>query len=375
MNLINFNLLFNIVQVFIFVLLAACGSTKPMGGQNQLDEPEVSTILSTSPQIPSATVTIIPSDTPTTLPSPTPTNEATPSATPTPDPWTGLSIDSLTARTYGGGNLEIVETLAANSYFTRTLITYPSDGLNIYGFMNTPIVGEPPYPVVIALHGYINPEIYHTIDYTTRYADALAREGYLVIHPNLRGYPPSDEGDNLFRVGMAIDTLNLIALIKQQAGKPGPLSMAEPDKIGIWGHSMGGGISTRVITISPDVRAAVLYGAMSGDEQKNFERIYDYFSNGERGVEELRFPEEAFEHISPINYLERVQAAVSIHHGENDLDVPLAWSLDLCRRLRDLEKPVECYTYEDQPHTFHGEGDNLFIIQMVNFYNRMLRGE
>jgi dipeptidyl aminopeptidase/acylaminoacyl peptidase len=241
--------------------------------------------------------------------------------------------------------------------------------------MNTPIVGEPPYPVVIALHGYISPEIYHTIDYTTRYADALAREGYLVVHPNLRGYPPSDEGDNLFRVGMAIDVLNLISLIKQQAGKPGPLSMADPDKIGIWGHSMGGGISTRVITISSDVRAAVLYGAMSGDEQQNFERIYDYFSNGERGMEELSFPEEAFERISPINYLERVRAAVSIHHGENDVDVPLTWSLDLCRRLRDLEKPVECYTYEDQPHTFHGEGDNLFIMQMVNFYNRMLRGE
>jgi dipeptidyl aminopeptidase/acylaminoacyl peptidase len=281
----------------------------------------------------------------------------------------------LAARTYGGGDLEVVETLAVNSYFTRTLITYPSDGLNIFGFMNTPKMGEPPYPVVIALHGYINPEIYHTIDYTTRYADALAREGYLVIHPNLRGYPPSDEGENLFRVGMAIDTLNLIALVKQQGGKPGPLSMAERDRIGIWGHSMGGGISTRVITISPDVRAAVLYGAMSGDEQKNFERILNYFSNGERGLEELSFPEEAYERISPKNYLERVHAAVSINHGENAVDVPLAWSLDLCRRLRELEKPVECYTYEDQPHTFHGEGDSLFIMRMVDFYNRMLRGE
>jgi dipeptidyl aminopeptidase/acylaminoacyl peptidase len=375
MNLVNYKLHFNIFQVFIFFLLAACRSTEPVGGQNQLDHPVVPGVLSTSPPSPSSTVTILPSSTPTTLPSPTPTVEATPSASPTPDPWTGLSIDSLTARTYGGGNIEIVETLAANSYFTRTLITYPSDGLDIYGFMNTPVVGEPPYPVVIALHGYINPEIYHTIDYTTRYADALAREGYLVIHPNLRGYPPSDEGDNLFRVGMAIDTLNLISLIKQQAGKPGPLSMADPDKIGIWGHSMGGGVSTRVITISSDVCAAVLYGAMSGDEQQNFERIYDYFSNGERGMEELSFPEEAFERISPINYLERVRAAVSIHHGENDVDVPLTWSLDLCRRLRDLEKPVECYTYEDQPHTFHGEGDNLFIMQMVNFYNRILRGD
>jgi dipeptidyl aminopeptidase/acylaminoacyl peptidase len=227
--------------------------------------------------------------------------------------------------------------------------------------------------VVIALHGYINPEIYNTIDYTTRYADALARSDFLVLHPNLRGYPPSDEGDNFLRVGMAIDALNLIALVKRQGGKPGPLALADPDAIGVWGHSMGGGISTRVITINPDVRAAVLYGAMSGDDQKNFERIFSYFSNGERGTEELSIPEEGFERISPIYFLDRVQAAVSLHHGEDDVDVPLAWSLDLCRRLRDIGKSVECFTYPDQPHTFHGEGDDLFMQRMIGFYDMWLR--
>jgi dipeptidyl aminopeptidase/acylaminoacyl peptidase len=50
--------------------------------------------------------------------------------------------------------------------------------------------------------------------------------------------------------------LNLIALIKQQGGKPGPLQLADPNAIGLWGHSMGGGVSIRVITVSPDVKAA-----------------------------------------------------------------------------------------------------------------------
>jgi dipeptidyl aminopeptidase/acylaminoacyl peptidase len=204
--------------------------------------------------------------------------------------------------------------------------------------------------VVIALHGYIEPAIYDTIDYTTRYADALARAGFLVLHPNLRGYPPSDDGENLFRVGMAIDVLNLIALVKEQGGRPGPLEGADPNAIGLWGHSMGGGISTRVITISPDVRAAVLYGAMSGDEQKNYERIFHYFSNGTRGQEELNTPAEAFQRISPINFLDRIQAAVSIHHGKEDPDVPLA-SPWICASGWELGKSVECFTYPDQPHT------------------------
>jgi len=269
----------------------------------------------------------------------------------------------------------VEQTLAANSYFTRTLISYPSDGLKIYGFMNIPRQAVPPYPVVIALHGYIEPSIYHTLDYTTRYADAIARAGYLVIHPNLRGYPPSDEGENLFRVGMAVDVLNLIALVKSLGGQPGPLALANPQEIGLWGHSMGGGITTRVITVSPDVKAAVLYGAMSPDDQKNYERIFTYFSNGTRGLDELSYPVEAFEHISPQKFLDRIQAAVSIHHGVKDQDVPLQWSVDLCNTLQSLKKPVECFLYEDQPHTFHGEGDDLFTLRAVEFYDRYLKGK
>jgi dipeptidyl aminopeptidase/acylaminoacyl peptidase len=136
---------------------------------------------------------------------------------------------------------------------------------------------------------------------------------------------------------------------------------------------MGGGISTRVLTVSPDVRAAVLYGAMSGDEKQNFERIFTYFSNGQRGQEELAAPAEVFQRISPIFFLDRIQAAVSIHHGQNDGEVPLTWSLDLCDRLLKLDKTVECFTYPGEPHTFYGDGDVLFVQRVIDFFNRQLR--
>jgi uncharacterized protein len=255
--------------------------------------------------------------------------------------------------------------------FTRYLIAYPSDGLTIFGFINLPR-GPGPFPVIIASHGYINPEIYETLDYTTRYADALAEAGFLVLHPNLRGYRPSDDGPNPFRVGMAIDVLNLIALVQDQAGQPGPLERADPEQIGLWGHSMGGGISTRVMVVSPDVDAVLLYGAMSGDDRKNYERIFNVFSEGTRGQEELEAPPEAFGRISPVYFLEQVNAAVSIHHGENDQEVPIEWSQDLCERLQDMEKQVECFSYPGQPHTFFGDNDRLFIQRTIEFFNRML---
>jgi dipeptidyl aminopeptidase/acylaminoacyl peptidase len=283
-----------------------------------------------------------------------------------------LTIADLTSRTYGGGELSIEEVMAVTAAFTRSLVSYPSEGLTLYGFMNTP-QGQGPFPVALVMHGYIPPENYNTIAYTTRYADALAQAGYLVIHPNYRNYPPSDEGPDPFRVDHSVDVLNLIAIIRAQAGQPGPLQVADPSFIGMLGHSMGGGITLRTITISNQVQAAALYGAMSGDEQRNYEKIFEW-SGGQRGLEEMNTPAEDLQRISPIFYLDRISAAVSIHHGDNDGTVPLAWSVELCDQLQALTKVVECFTYPGQPHTFQGEGDQLFIQRVVDFFKRVQEG-
>jgi dienelactone hydrolase len=304
----------------------------------------------------------------------TPTFPATPSAVPLPtatatrDPYAGWTIADLASRTYGGGQLQITETTKESSGFTRYLITYPSDGLTIYGFMNEP-TGEGILPVVLVLHGFVNPAEYTTLAYTTTYADALAQAGYLVIHPNYRNHAPSDIGPNEFRAGYAIDVLNLVALVQQQGGQPGPLQRADPADISLWGHSMGGGIALRVLTVNPDIRAAVLYGSMSADEYLNFQRIFEW-TDGRSGLDEMSIPEAEMRRIAPIYHLEQIETPLSIHHGTADSLVPPAWSDDLCQRLQTLGKSVECFRYPGQPHTFVGEADRLFRQRVLDFLAR-----
>lgn len=293
-----------------------------------------------------------------------------PTATIPPDPYAAYTVEALAARSYGGGLLQIVDTLEANETFTRYLITYPSDGLTIYGFMNVPNEGDD-FPVAIVLHGYIAPDAYETLAYTRRYADALAEAGYFVLHPNFRNYPPSDSGPDPFRTGYAIDVLNLIAIIREQSQDPvGTLRRADAEDINLWGHSMGGGVALRVITVNNDgyMKTAVLYGSMSGDEQLNYERIR-VWSSGQSGSFEQAASPEDLQAISPIYHLERINAAVSIHHSEIDDVVPPAWSDDLCQRLQAIEHPVECFTYPNQPHTFRGDGDALFVTRVVTFFD------
>jgi dienelactone hydrolase len=289
----------------------------------------------------------------------------------TPDPYSGLSIAELAARDYGGGLVEIVEELERNDRFTRYLIVYPSDGLDIYGFINVPNDGYG-FPIAIVLHGYVPPAEYSTEAYTTRYADALAEAGYFVFHPNLRNYPPSDSGEDLYRTGMAVDVLNLIAIIREQSQDPlGTLRRADADNIHLWGHSMGGGVALRAATVNnePYVRGVVLYGAMSGDEQKNYEQIA-IWTDQRAGDFELSAPPETLRAISPIYHLDRLRAPVSIHHSDADPVVPAAWSDELCALLTEQEHPVECFVYEGAPHTFLPPWDDVFMARFIEFFNR-----
>jgi dipeptidyl aminopeptidase/acylaminoacyl peptidase len=275
----------------------------------------------------------------------------------------------LASRQYGDGQIIDLSLISEAENFSRHLISFSSDGLVINGFADVPF-GPGPFPVILLLHGYVDPAEFQIETYTARYAASFARAGFIVIHPNYRNYAPSDNGSNLFRTGFAIDVMNLVAEVNAQAGNPGLLETANPDAIFLWGHSMGGGIALRVLTVGADVQGAVVYGSMSGDERRNFEHIRDLLSEGQRGNEELTAPEEVFQLVSPIYYYDRITVPISIHHGDLDEYVPFEWSTELCSLLQGFGKTVECFSYHNMPHTFYGSLDDLLIQRSIEFFLR-----
>ena len=273
-----------------------------------------------------------------------------PTITPTPAP-SPFSLEALAARDYGAGEFTVEYTWHERAEFTRYKIVYDSDDLTIHGFVNIP-VGEGPFPVIIALHGYIPASEYETLDYSTRYADSIARKGYIVLHPNLRNFPPSDIVGRVrdYQSGYVIDVMNLLAHVRELAGTEGIFENADLTRMGVWGHSLGGGTALRLVGILPEVQAAVVYGAVS-----------QRYTNASTGIEIFDY--------------ENTNAAFSVHHGVLDDVISVGWSQVLCEQLRDAGHDPECFFYEDQPHTFYsqGEGDALFIQRTIDFYDAYLK--
>ncbi len=346
------------------LLLTACGFFEPAPTPTRI---AAATRAPTRRRIPTAT------DTPTPTATLTPTATPTPTQTPTPHPaLLGVTIEGLRARDYPGGEIRITHTITVTDAYTRTYITYPSDGLTISGLMHVPF-GKGLFPVVIMNHGYIPPSQYVTGSDTYRAADILARNGYITISPDFRGYARSDSGLNLFRTGYMIDALNAAASVKS-------LPYADTNRIGMWGHSMGGGVTARAMVVSPHIKAFVLYATVSADVRVR--RFNFAFGGGGSTFADSALTDSVFywtrdekliDALSPINYFRYVNAPVQIHIGQIDQTVEPAWSQAIRDELNKQGKDVEYYEYPRQAHAFIGNGWTLFNQRVVTFFDKYLK--
>lgn len=319
-----------------------------------------------APATATPTVTMTPAPTATSTPIPTPT--ITPS--PTPHPLAEYTIEAMRRRIYPGGKIEIRAVVTRTEAYTRYLIAYPSDGLTITGVMQVPH-GRGPFPVIILNHGYIPPSRYVPGSDTWRPADYLARRGYITLAPDFRGWAGSDSGPDFFRMGLVIDALNLISSIPS-------IPQADPKRVGMWGHSMGGGVTTRALVIDPRIRAAVLYAPVSADLVNTrrwlggFRTIEDPFLA--QAYADARSDPAFLRQVSPIYYFHYVSAPVQIHQGTADTTTPPEWAQAIRDALVAAGKDVEYFEYPGQGHAFQGQAWTLFLRRMTSFFDQHLKG-
>ena len=359
--------------LFIFIFLAAC--------QQSYASPPATM---SAPNILLETIT----------PSPVPTLTFTPSATPTIEelifPYT---IDGLRQHDFQSGEIHIRSTLDENEFYTSYLIDYPSDGLTITGIMQIPM-GEGPFPVILMNHGFFSRGVYSSGDGTDRASAFLARYGYITLASDYRTWGDSDIGPSFFYSGLTTDVINLISAISS-------IPEADPNRIGMWGHSMGGGVTMKVLTIDSRVKAAILYSSVSADDADIINRwgvgCFGDIAAGEKIIgcnssdvipddlpremqDAYRFAAtdaNTLKRIAPFYSLGDITAPIQIHYGTEDGRVlsgtPPEWSRKLNQGLLEAGKEVQLFQYEGERHSFIGQAWFDFMGRTLRFFDKHLK--
>ena len=326
----------------------------------------------------SSTVVTLPTLTPTATSIPTPI----PTATAIPHP---LEIDAMRAREYPGSDIVIEEVLDPGVNYSRYYVSYLSEGLKIYALMTVP-TGEKPstgWPVIIFNHGFISPDIYRTTERYIAYVDLIARSGYIVFRSDYRGHDRSEgeAGGAYSRPDYTVDVLNAVASMKRYVD-------ADPNRIGMWGHSMGGYITLRSMVITDDIKVGVIWAGVVASYP-------DMLTRWRRGtpsaitptpssrswrfslVQSYGSPEENpgfWSSISANSYLSDLSGPIQLHHGTADADVPLEFSELLFYQMIEADQYVELYKYEGDNHNI----SNYFSQAMqrtIEFFDRYLKAD
>ncbi|HUD09529.1 MAG TPA: alpha/beta fold hydrolase [Patescibacteria group bacterium] len=290
------------------------------------------------------------------------------------------SITALSNRNYQKSDISIEREVTSAGNFKSYIISYLSDGLKEYSLMNIPTSEMPigGYSVVIINHGFVEPKSYSTIDSYKSITDYFSTKGYLVLKPDYRGNGNSETGDTvLMRFAYPVDVLNLIESLKN-------IPQANPNQIYLYGHSMGGEITLKVLEIAgkhPEIlariRAAVVWAPVTDlvdwfssshvpwlQETKNDK---DYYAET---FKVMGTPEKnplLWQSVSPINYLSDIQTPIQINHGLIDSTVSYRTSIELYDNLISLNKTADLLTYPGNDHNLTQSWDKA-AVNALSFF-------
>lgn len=318
---------------------------------------------------------------------------------PTPMPFNEITIPYLRDRTYTS-TLGPLEELSQNANYTSFLTSYDSDGLKVNGLLTIPRDSSvspqvtdssnqnilrndiKKYPAIIFIHGYIPPKQYQTTQNYASYVDYLARNGFVVFKIDLRGHANSEGEPSgaYYSSDYIIDTLNAYAALQKT-------DFVNPEKIGLWGHSMAGNVVMRSFAAKPTIPAVVVWAGA----------VYSYKDFGEYGISDSSYQlpqmntervrkrqqllatygepksgNQFWDLVAPTTFLDDLKGAVQLHHATNDNVVDIRYSKNLNEFLNKTSVEHEFHEYATGGHNLSDASFTQAMQQTVDFFKKHL---
>ncbi len=255
------------------------------------------------------------------------------------------------------------------------LIEYENkDGVPLQGVLSIPDGYEPGQhlPMLVDFYEKRSQELFSYSRLVFRDTPMFAKyvsNGYLVLRPDVH-----------FNTGTTHD--DMLDCVEAATRKVIELGYADPERIGLHGHSFSGGGASFIATRS-DMFAAIVAGAapinlagefnilFRGSGQNNHR--YDIYSQGRYGTNP--FDDFAlYRSQSPITWVETMDTPLLYLHGTDDGSVEYLQGMEFYNALRFLGKPIIFTSYPGAGHHLSKlENQKDFMVRMEQFYDHYLK--
>jgi len=278
----------------------------------------------------------------------------------------------------------------------RWVVSFSADDLHQYALVLEP-PGVPPsegWPVLLMNHGHHpNPPQYGRIannvtdrpgDYYRALPIAFARQGFVVVVPDFRGH--NDSKGREYARGLLESnwySRDSIAAFRALDSLP----RASKTNRFMWGHSMGGAITLRVLlALQGEVTGASIWSSMTTDTWKT--AIYQSLLAND-GIDSPSIKKPAIDKLlididalpfsfnphqaDATRYIQELETPLSIHHSVLDATTAYFWSVGLAAKMYQQNKPYNFYSYAGDRHLFSSEDIALAISRDTQFFNSLMQ--
>ena len=250
------------------------------------------------------------------------------------------------------------------------------DGIPLQGVLIKPGNYDPEkrYPVLVYYYRFFSQRLNEFNEPVINHRPSFpmyASNGYAVFLPDIR-----------FEVGRpgTSATRCLLPGIEKLV----EMGVADPDAIGLHGHSWSGYQTAFVVTETDVFKAAVagapvsnMTSAYSGIRWgSGLARQFQYEQSQSRIGASLWEARDLYIENSPVFFADRIETPLLIQFGDQDEAVPWYQGIELYLACRRLDKDCIFLQYRDEPHHLKKYPNKVdYSIKMMQFFDHHLKGE
>jgi dipeptidyl-peptidase-4 len=150
----------------------------------------------------------------------------------------------------------------------------------------------------------------------------------------------------------------------------GTLPFVDKDRIGIFGWSYGGYVSSNCILRGEDVfKAAIAVAPVTN--WKWYDSVYT-----ERYMQTYEENPKGYENNAPINFADQLEGNYLLVHGLADDNVHFQHTAEMAHALIGADKQFDTMIYPNRNHSISGDNARIHLYTlMTKFLHEKLKGE